>query len=97
MYALVMNARLANQLSILLAAVLAAFAIWADANIAAEPPTPLTPQQRERIAAVCSRIRFPEVPPNVLLNYWDCYEWLQAYDPNKELLLRAVSGLQCRC
>jgi len=78
---------------VLLAAVLAAFAIWADANITAEPLASLAPEQRERVAAVCSRIRFPEVPPDVLLNYWTCFKWLQEYDKTKELLLRAVSRL----
>ncbi len=68
---------------------LAAFALWANANIAVGP---MAPEQRERVAAVCSRIRFPDVPPDVLLNCWACFKWLQAYDPNKDLLLRAVSG-----
>ena len=58
-------------------------------NIAAEP---LAPEERQRIAAVCSRIRFPDVPPDVLINYWTAFQWLQQYDPGKELLLRAVSG-----
>jgi len=78
-------------ISVLLAAVLAAFALWADANIAVTPAEPLAPEQRQLIAAICSRIRFPKVPPGVLLNYWACYKWLQAYDTNKDLLLRAVS------
>lgn len=66
---------------------LAAFALWADANIAAGP---LSPADRQRIAAVCSRIRFPDVPPDVLLNYWAAFKWLQLYDSGKKLLLRAV-------
>lgn len=72
---------------ILLAAVLAAFALWANENIDCEP---LELEQRSWISAICSRIRFPDVPPDVLLNYWMRYEWLQAYDPSKDLLMRAV-------
>jgi len=86
------DTRLTGCLPSLLPAVLAAFALWAEANITA---TPLAPEQKERIAAVCSRIRFPAVPPDVLLNYWACFKWLQAYDPNKDLLLRAVGSLAC--
>lgn len=74
---------------LVLAAVLGAFAFWADTNVTAEP---LAPEERQRITAVCSRIRFPEVPPDVLINYWTAFTWLQQYDPGKELLLRAVSG-----
>ncbi|KAI7842075.1 hypothetical protein COHA_004271 [Chlorella ohadii] len=69
-------------------AVLAAFATWAKANIGVQP---FDPGQRDRVAAVCSRIRFPEVPPDVLMNYWTCFKWLQAYDPNKDLLLCALA------
>ena len=81
-------------ISVLLAAVLAAFELYdaADANIAVTPAEPLAPEQRDRVAAICSRIRFPKVPPGVLLNYWACSKWLQAYDPNKDLL-RAVSAV----
>ena len=69
---------------------LGAFALWADTNIGVEP---FDPGQRERVAAVCSRIRFPEVPADVLLNYWAFFKWLQRYDPSKDLLLRAVSAI----
>ena len=75
------------------AAVLAAFALWANANIA---DVRLADDARGRIAAVCSCIRFPEVPPDVLINYWACFSWLQQYDRNRDLLLRAVSALEAR-
>ncbi|KAI7842076.1 hypothetical protein COHA_004272 [Chlorella ohadii] len=70
------------------ATVLAAFALWADANINCEPEALV---HRVWVAAVCSRIRFPEVPPDVLLNYWTSFKWLQAYDPNRDLLLCALA------
>ena len=56
-------------------AVLAAFASWADTNIAAGP---LADSDRERIAAVCSRSRFPDIAPDVLVNYWDYFSWMPA-------------------
>ena len=73
---------------------LAAFALWADTNIAVEP---LRDASRERTAAICSRIRFPEVPPDVLLNYWTAFSWLQQYDSGKELVLRAVRSQKGNC
>lgn len=47
-------------------AVPATFALWENANIA---DVRLADDARDRIAAVCSLIRFPEVPPDVLINY----------------------------
>ena len=66
----------------------AAFALWENANIA---DVRLADDARDRIAAVCSLIRFPEVPPDVLINYWACFSWLQQYDRNRDLLLRVHS------
>lgn len=70
-------------------AVLAAFAAWANANM---PAGSLSEEAHQCIAAICSRIRFPELPPDVVLNYWACFGWLQQFDGTRELPLRAVSA-----
>lgn len=46
----------------------------------------------EQLAAVFSRIRFPDVPVHILLNYHRQFRALQRFDPDKELLLLAVSS-----
>ena len=75
-------------------AVMAAFAAWANANMAAGS---LSEDAHQCIAAICSRIRFPELPPDVVLNYWACFGWLQQFDGSRELPLRAVSAGRAAC
>ncbi|KAI7842077.1 hypothetical protein COHA_004273 [Chlorella ohadii] len=69
------------------ATVLAAFAAWANANMAAGS---LSEEAHQGIAAIFSRIRFPELLPDVVLNYWACFGWLQQFDGTRELPLRAI-------
>lgn len=73
---------------------LAAFAFWAEQNI-----KEITPDARQRIAAICSRIRFPAIPSHILDNYYTCHSFMRTFDPNRELLFRAVrrqQSLVCR-
>jgi hypothetical protein len=37
-------------------------------------------------------IRLNQIPVDLLLAYWHHYTSMQKYDPNKDLLCRAVSG-----
>ena len=37
-----------------------------------------------------SRIRFPAMAASSLLAYWDSYEFLREYDPEKRLIIAAV-------
>ena len=64
---------------------LAAFAYWAELNIKEGDAG-----KEERIQAICSRIRFPDIPASVLLNYHAHYPFMRWFDPDKELLMRAV-------
>jgi len=45
----------------------------------------------DQLAQLFSRIRFPDIPASTLLSYHRMLPVLQRFDPDKELLLRAVS------
>lgn len=47
------------------AAVLVAFAAWAQANLSQQDAETV-----DRINAICSRIRFPDIPAGLLQQYW---------------------------
>jgi hypothetical protein len=66
--------------------VLAAFAFWAQQNIKETDA-----DARQRIAAICSLIRFPDIPASVLLSYHKCHSFMRTFDPDRELLCMAVS------
>ena len=68
---------------------LAAFVCWAELNIKA-----VDADKERRMAAICSCIRFPAIPAGVLLDYFRHYKCLRWFDPDKDLLLRAVSELR---
>ena len=70
-----------------LPAVLAALAYWAEKNAASE-----STEHKRQVAAICGRIRFPDIPASALLMYHARFKFLQLHDPNRDLLLRAVSG-----
>ena len=91
---------------LLFPAVLAAFAYWAEHNINSEDDDEDEEdegeEECERIQAICSRIRFPDIPASILLSYYSHFKFMRWFDPDKELLLRAVSELQlhalaCTC
>ncbi|PRW39125.1 secretion system E [Chlorella sorokiniana] len=65
--------------------VLAAFAMWADANLNYGGST------GRDIIAICSRIRFPALPAGMLRNYWDHWTLLRHYfDPMSDVMYRAI-------
>ncbi|PRW39271.1 hypothetical protein C2E21_6885 [Chlorella sorokiniana] len=65
--------------------VLAALAYWLrEALVEQEHPG------RQRIASVCSRIRFPNIPPAMLHLYWAYWRFLREFDPNNAVLKHAV-------
>ena len=73
------------------ATVLAAFSHWAELSISVVPAADAAREQmKERIATICSRIRFPVIPASVLLNFYKGFEFMAWLDPEKELLMRAV-------
>ncbi|KAL4434365.1 hypothetical protein ABPG75_000806 [Micractinium tetrahymenae] len=63
--------------------VLAATLLWAE-----EQRSRITDSQ---LAELFSRIRFPDVPAGTLINYHRCFPMLRRFDPDKELLLRAIT------
>ncbi|EFN57315.1 hypothetical protein CHLNCDRAFT_143939 [Chlorella variabilis] len=69
------------------ATVLAAFAFWADQNI-----KDTDRDAGQRIAAICSCIRFPAIPGHILDNYYTCHSFMCTFDPNRELLFRAITS-----
>lgn len=70
------------------ATVLAAFCIWVENR----PPGDEVPRDAaEHVSAICSRIRFPEIPPSLLHAFWAQFAFLRSFDPGKQILLRAVS------
>ena len=75
---------------------LAALAYWAERNAASE-----STEHKRQVAAICRRIRFPDILASALLMYHSRFKCLQLYDPNRNLLLRAVSGCcshsRCSC
>ena len=69
---------------------LAALAYWADKNAASG-----SAEHQRQVAAICNHIRFPDIPASLLINYHLRFQFLRRFDPDKELLLRAVGvGLQ---
>ncbi len=74
------------KLSALVPAVLAAFAFWAQRNIKETDA-----DARQRIAAICSLIRFPDIPASVLLSYHLCQSFMRTFDPDNRLQCMAVS------
>ena len=65
---------------------LAALAYWAERNAASE-----STEHKRQVAAICRRIRFPDLPASALLMYHSRFKCLQLYDPNRDLVMRAVS------
>jgi len=51
----------------------------------------------EQLAALFSRIRFPDVPSSTLFSYHRIFETLRRFDPSQELILRAVSLFCLSC
>lgn len=70
-------------------AVLAAAAQWFDRNLQLMPAA----QRKQRIDAICSLVRFPSVPPVILLSLYAAAEFLQEFDPDGQLLTLAVSSV----
>ncbi len=68
---------------------LAAFAFWGQRNIKETGA-----DARQRIAAICRLIRFPDIPACVLLSYHKCHSFMRTFDPDRELLCLAVSRQQ---
>ena len=46
----------------------------------------------EQLSELLCRIRFPSIPAATLLTYHRTFKGLQLFDPDRELLLRAVSN-----
>jgi hypothetical protein len=65
--------------------VLAAFACWVERNI-----QELDEQGIEQVTAICSRIRFPDIPAGMLRNYWTNWSFLNQFDPGCDILSRAL-------
>lgn len=64
-------------------AVLAACLYWAEAQ--------QEELEEEQLAEMFSRIRFRAIPASLLLNYYHLHWMLDMFDPDKQLLMRAVS------
>ena len=71
-----------------LPAVLAAFAYWMERY-----PHPFGIDLKQHTAVICSRIRFPAIPPSVLSMFYKHCSFIHIFDSDKELLIRAVSML----
>ncbi len=81
-----------NLIAVSSPAVLAAFAFWAQRNIKETGA-----DARQRIAAICSFIRFPDIPASVLLSYHKCHHFMRTFDPYRELLCVAVRQTAIMC
>lgn len=68
--------------------VLAAFCCWVENGPADDRAGR---SAVDRVAAICSRIRFPAIPPPLLHCYWAQFGFLRRFDPGNQILLRAVS------
>lgn len=71
--------------------VLAAFCYWVESGPAGEHRDVVHEVHEARLAAICSRIRLPVIPPSLLHSYWAQFRFLRRYDPGNQILLRAVT------